>query len=152
MKKISLLLILISFLCIHSQSQPIESNTISSQFLIEKNIQNIEEALLKKDTLSLKLLLHPNLTMGHSNGWIETKTDIPKTLIEEGVIYSSIELIGTPEIHYHSENLITSRRNINVNGIVNNVPFDVKLNVLEIWICEDGSWQLLARQSVNRKG
>lgn len=142
----SVLFCLIS-ISIHSQEM-----SLSDRETIHLKMHQIDEALIAKDTSALSKILQKNLTLGHSNGWIETKTDIPKTLIEEGVIYSSIELIGTPEIHYHSENLITSRRNINVNGIVNNVPFDVKLNVLEIWICEDGNWQLLARQSVNRKG
>lgn len=88
--------------------------------------------------------------MGHSNGWLETKPDLLHTLIDEGVIYTAIEMMGEPEVHSSSENLITTRRDINVSGVVNKTPFDVKLNVLEVWISENKEWQLLARQSVNR--
>jgi hypothetical protein len=71
--------------------------------------------------------------------------------VEEGVIYTSIETIGEPEIHYSSEKLKTTRRNIDVSGILSDTTFGVKLNVLEVWILENGTWQLLARQSVNRR-
>lgn len=142
----SVLFCLIS-ISIHSQDV-----RLSDSETIHLKMTQIDEALIAKDTSALAKLLHKDLTLGHSNGWIETKSDLPKTLIEKSVIYSTIELIGAPEIHYHSENFITSRRDINVVGIVIDTPFDVKLNVLEIWICEDDNWQLLARQSVNRKG
>ncbi len=111
----------------------------------------LDNAFVAKDTAALNNLLHENLTLGHSNGWLETKTDLLITLVDEGVIYTSIKTIGEPEIHYSSKKLKTTRRNIDVSGIVNETPFDVKLNVLEVWILQNENWQLLARQSVNRR-
>lgn len=118
---------------------------------IKLKMTQINEAFIAKDTSALSKLLHRDLSLGHSNGWLETKPDLLQTLINQGVLYTHIEMKGEPEIHFTSENLITTRRNINVSGVVNNTPFDVKLNILEIWICEGNEWQLLARQSVNRK-
>ncbi len=111
----------------------------------------LDKALMQKDTLTLRAVLHHDLTLGHSNGWIEGKEDLLKTLIVKGVEYHSIEITGEPEIRYNSDSLLTTRRNIDVRGIVNQTSFEVQLNVLEIWICEKGDWQLLARQSVNRR-
>lgn len=111
----------------------------------------INEALISKDTATLANILHKDLTLGHSNGWLETKTELPETLINEGVIYLSIKNKAPFTIHHATENLITTRRNIDVKGIYNNTEFDVKLNVLEIWIYENNRWQLLARQSVNKR-
>lgn len=118
---------------------------------INLKMSQINKAFIEKDTTALAKLLHENLTLGHSNGWLETKPDLLKTLVEGGVIYTSIETIGEPEIHFTSEKLKITRRNIDVSGIVNDTPFDVKLNVLEVWILQNEQWQLLARQSVNRK-
>ncbi|MCR9182104.1 MAG: nuclear transport factor 2 family protein [Flavobacteriaceae bacterium] len=123
----------------------------SDKELIATQTQSLDNALMQKDTLTLNALLHKELSLGHSNGWLETKPDLLTTLIDEGVLYTSIKTIGKPKIHYSSQKLRTTRRNIDVSGIVNETPFDVKLNVLEVWILENNQWQLLARQSVNRK-
>jgi len=54
-------------------------------------------------------------------------------------------------IQHQTKNLITSRRDIDVTGQLEGTAFNMKLNVLEVWIKEKGKWQLLARQSVKRK-
>ncbi len=131
-----------------TQAQNIEQKEphwIGDYFLL------LDKGLMEKDTLTLSTLLHRDLTLGHSNGWIENKPDLLKTLANNGVEYHSIEITGTPIIKYYSDSLLTTRRDIDVAGIVNETSFKVQLNVLEIWICEEGNWQLLARQSVNRK-
>lgn len=126
-------------------------NTSAQQTKIEEYFVALDNALLQKDTLTLKILLHDNLTLGHSNGWVESKESLLKTLVTDYIVYKSFENTETPEIHFETENLITTRRKINVSGIVNGTDFQVKLNALEAWICENGNWQLLVRQSVNRK-
>jgi hypothetical protein len=118
---------------------------------ISLKMSQIDKALIEKDTAALAYILHKDLTLGHSNGWIETKNDLLETLITEGVTYLNINNAESFTIHHTSENLISTRRKIDVNGLLNATPFEVKLNVLEVWICENESWQLLARQSVNRK-
>jgi len=137
-------ILLIAFSC-GIQKEKSQSREFKSIF------QTLDNAFIAKDTSVLSNLLHQNLSLGHSNGWLETKPDLLKTLIDGGVIYTSIETIGEPKIHYSSEKLKTTRRNIDVSGIVNETPFDVKLNVLEVWTLENSNWKLLARQSVNRR-
>tara|TARA_R110000850_G_C9994021_1_gene467325 strand:- start:3464 stop:3925 length:462 start_codon:yes stop_codon:yes gene_type:complete len=128
-----------------------QSQETDAKETIENRMRSMDTALMEQDTLSLKNLLRDNLTLGHSNGWIETKPGLLETLVQGGVVYESIRIEGSPAFHYQSENFITTRRDLNVEGIVNETSFSVKLNVLEVWILEDSSWQLLARQSVNRK-
>lgn len=119
--------------------------------LVKDGMIALDRALITKDTLILNQLLHKDLSLGHSNGWIETKAALPETLLNNGVVYKSIEMPETPEVTHQSDNLITTRRNLDVDGVVNETPFSVKLNVLEVWIRENDNWQLLARQSVNRR-
>lgn len=118
---------------------------------IENHMRSMDTALMEQDTLTLATLLHDDLTLGHSNSWIEAKPGLLETLVQGGVVYESIRIAGSPAFHYQSDNLITTRRDLDVEGVVNETSFSVQLNVLEVWIFEDSSWQLLARQSVNRK-
>lgn len=118
---------------------------------ISLKMSQIDQALIAKDTAALAKILHKDLSLGHSNGWIETKKYLLETLINKGVTYLKIENAEPFSIYHTSENLITTRRKIDVTGLLNDTPFDVKLNVLEVWIYEDENLQLLARQSVNRK-
>lgn len=118
---------------------------------ISLKMSQIDQALIAKDTAALAKILHKDLSLGHSNGWIETKSDLLETLITESVTYLNIKNAKPFSVHHNLDNLITTRRKIDVTGLLNETPFEVKLNVLEVWIYEDEIWQLLARQSVNRK-
>lgn len=138
------LLIFLTIACKHKQES-------FEKVVVENTMQTLDNALIQKDTLLLRKLLYDNLSLGHSNGWIETKTDLLQTLVTSGVIYHTIQISEPPIIKYKSENILTTRRDIDVDGIVNNTPFSVQLNVLEVWIQNNGVIQLLARQSVNRK-
>jgi len=111
----------------------------------------LDEALIRKDTVSLANFIHNNLTMGHSNGWLETKTALIQTLASGNLTYNSIIKKSDLSIHHQTEKLLSTQRDIDVSGLLGETSFEVQLNVMEIWIFENNRWQLLARQSVNRK-
>src|SRR5690606_8458668 len=96
-------------------------------FLIKENILKIENALLKKDTLALQELLHSDLTLGHSNGWIESKESLFEDLTQDNVSYSGFEHIGDVVFAHKSDSLIVTCRNINAYGTVNSYTFIAKL-------------------------
>lgn len=129
-------------------SQKLEN---SKYAILTENCKILDKALIQKDTLTLNNLLHTNLSIGHSNGWLEKKSDLLQTLKTEKVIYLVIDPVGAARIQHQTKDLITSRRDIDVNGLFEGTVFNMKLNVLEVWIKERGKWQLLARQSVKRK-
>lgn len=131
-----------------SWSQKIENKHYA---VIAENCKMLDKALVQRDTLTLNKLLHNNLSFGHSNGWLEKKNDLLRTLKTEKVSYLSIDQVSTAIIQYQKKDLISTRRDIDVKGLLEGKSFDLKLNVLEIWIKERGEWQLLARQSVKRK-
>lgn len=119
--------------------------------LIKENIFKIEKALVEKDTLVLQELLHSDLTLGHSNGWIETKESLFEDLKKGKVFYSFFEKVSEVDITFSSNEMIITRREINAYGTVDEHEFIVKLNVLEVWVLQNNSWLLTARQTVNRK-
>lgn len=119
--------------------------------LIEENIFKIEKALVEKDTLVLQELLHSDLTLGHSNGWVETKESLFEDLRKGKVSYKFFEKISEVDFTYFSDETVVTRREIKAYGVVDDYEFAVSLNVLEVWVLQDNIWKLLARQSVNSK-
>lgn len=119
--------------------------------LIKENIFKIEKALVEKDTIVLQELLHSDLTLGHSNGWIETKESLFEDLKKGKVFYSFFEKVSEVDFTFSSDEMIITRREINAYGTVDEHEFIVKLNVLEVWILQNNSRLLTARQTVNRK-
>jgi hypothetical protein len=139
------LLLLIHFI---SWSQKIENKPYTT---IVENCKMLDKALVQRDTLTLNRLLHTGLSFGHSNGWLEKKTDLLRILKTEKVSYLTIDQVGTVVIQYQKKDLLSTRRDLDVTGLLEGKSFDSKLHALEVWIKERGKWQLLARQSVKRK-
>ena len=86
------------------------------------------------------------LSYGHSNGWIETKTEMIKDLETGYISYQGFK-----------EDSIT----ISMNGNMANVRFDAevgatlngtastfRLKILEVWVKKNKRWILFGRQAV----
>lgn len=114
---------------------------------LKKAMSELDQALVNKDEKTLVQLLHPNVSYGHSNGWVQTKTDIINDLKSGKLTYDKIENIGVSIVAINN-NWATVRTNTNATGRSTTVPtFELKLHVLEVWLKTSYGWQLLARQS-----
>ena len=109
----------------------------------------LDDALIRKDTTTLKLLLHSELSFGHSNGWIETKASLLKDLPTSKVNYEQFQRLNNWVIRPITDQLRVIRRDIIASGTYNGKTFVVNLRVMEIWLYEQYRWQLVARQSVD---
>ncbi len=117
---------------------------------IRKAVYAYNDAIIKKDTAAMKKLLHGKLSYGHSNGWIETRTEQVTNLYNGTINYHKID---QPELE-----VIVNGRTATVRG---NGVFEVDmkgqehmifdLHVMQTWIWEDGRWQMLNRQSMSNK-
>jgi len=143
MKPINILIIIILILLnIKCFSQEITCNEILPKFeLLDYN-------LLRKDTASIKELLHEKLSFGHSNGWVETKESLLKSLPTSKVKYIRFSPHGKVNATFINDKIVTLKREQTVAGEYEGEPFEVDLKIMEVWIYEDDRWQLLARQSV----
>lgn len=133
-------LILVAFNSVVSIAQTTDEEKLTV------TIKEFHLALVKKNTVSINQQTDKALSYGHSNGWVETKTDLIKDL-ETGVIsYQS-----------YNEDSIT----VLINGNMANVRFvaDITatmkeatniyhLKVLEVWVKKGKRWVLFARQAV----
>ncbi|MBA5629890.1 nuclear transport factor 2 family protein [Moheibacter lacus] len=125
-----------------------QTNPNAAPSIVWAMSSELDDALLEKDTASLRKLLHKDLILGHSNGWWETKVSLLKNLPTQKIRYQEFRTVGEPEIHHASENLKTITRKLTAIGELDDYDFEVDLKIIEIWIYENERWQLLARQSV----
>lgn len=112
-------------------------------------ISSLESGLLTQDTNRLKDILHSDLSLGHSNGWIENKAALLQHLSSGYLVYQGISPVGNMEISTVGA-ATRIRRNIKVKGIADKKKFDLELNILEVWLQEDGKWKLWSRQSITK--
>jgi hypothetical protein len=134
-----LLLILLLLMVGFANAQTEEAKVITT-------LKEFHQALVSKNTVSINQQTDKALSYGHSNGWVETKTDMIKDLETGYITYHS----------YKEDSL-----NITINGSMANARFvaDVSatlkgntttfhLRVLEVWVKKGKRWLLFARQAV----
>ncbi len=119
----------------------------SDEEKLTATVKEFHKALVDKNTISINQQTDKALSYGHSNGWIQTKTDVIKDLETGYISYQGI-----------NEDSIT----ITMNGNMANVRFlgeykatlkgaeatNFLLRVLEVWVKKSKRWVLFARQGV----
>ena len=112
---------------------------------LKSTAQKLGTALLQKDTVVLKQLLHDNVSYGHSNGWIETKRNVVEDLYNGKLTYNKID----EEIKSINVEGVAGivRTELNVDVTVEGKQIQLKLAVLQVWMKGKKGWQLVARQS-----
>ena len=113
---------------------------------LKNAMQQLDKALLQKDETVLKSVLHKDLSYGHSNGWIQSKSDILNDFTSGKLTYSKIENNSSAIIVINKE-YATVKTNTNAEGVVNGTAFKLTLHIMQFWIKTKKGWQLIARQS-----
>jgi hypothetical protein len=135
MKRVITILI---FLCtLTAFGQPADLRAAAEKF---------DKALVEKGSASLKILIHPGLNYGHSNGWVQSNKELVDDLFNGKITYTKVESrdfvwSGT------SPTLATVRSTANIEYVLDGKPGKLKLHVLQVWRKGRSGWQLLARQS-----
>lgn len=109
-------------------------------------LKEFHRALVSSNTVSINQQTDKVLSYGHSNGWVETKSDMIKNL-------------ETGYINYHSYkedslqlmingNMANARFVADINVTLNGNTGNYHLKVLEVWVKKGKRWLLFARQAV----
>ena len=106
-------------------------------------------ALLQKDQAVLRSMLHKEVSYGHSNGWIQSKSDILNDFKSGKLVYDKIENNSSAIVNI-SKKYATVKANTNAEGAVNGTVFKLTLHVMQFWIKTKKGWQLIARQSAKQ--
>lgn len=105
----------------------------------------MEQALVIKDSVQLEKLLHPDLSYGHSNGWVQSKREVLKDMSTGYLVYWKIENQATAITI--KKRYATVKEKVLVEGEVNGSVFKLNLFVLQWWMKTKKGWQLMMRQS-----
>jgi hypothetical protein len=113
---------------------------------LSATIKEFHEALVNKNTVSINQQTDKALSYGHSNGWIETKTEMLKNL-ETGYM----NYLGFKEDSLEVEingNVAHARFIADISARLNGKDGNFHLKVLEVWVKKGKRWLLFARQAV----
>jgi hypothetical protein len=117
---------------------------------VGKAVEALRQAMIAGDRLALDALTAEQLTYGHGLGHVETKAQFIDKLASGRAGWSAIEL---------SDQIITLADNVAIvrhvfRGVSRNPPDGIvnkTLSVLSVWLLQQGTWKLLARQAVGVK-
>jgi hypothetical protein len=114
---------------------------------LTSTLKEFHQALVKKNVVSINQQTDKALSYGHSNGWVETKTELIKNL-ETG--YTNYKSIKEDSLQVTiNENLAHARfvgdYEVSLKG---GEPVVYHLKVLEVWVRKGKRWLLFARQAV----
>lgn len=143
--KIAFSLFLIVFSCLWN-AQTVQ---ISLEPKLAENIHRLDQLMENNDEKVLTLLC-PDVSFGHSNGWVQNFEDFKKDFNSKKVMYKNINQIEISEAK-KNKNIYSIRRKIKVSGVYKNQDFEMILGLLEIWKKEKSVWKLWSRQSVEIK-
>lgn len=138
MKYIFTILFLSLSICVVAQ-------TTDEQKLLT-TVKEFHQALVNKNTLSINQQTDKALSYGHSNGWVETKTDMIKNLETNYISYQSFK---EDSIKVSSNGNIANVRFVAaIDASLKDSRTTYNLKVLEVWVKKGKRWLLFARQSV----
>ena len=138
MKYIFTILFLSLSICVVAQ-------TADEQKLLT-TVKEFHQALVNKNTLSINQQTDKALSYGHSNGWVETKTDMIKNLETNYISYQSFK---EDSIEVSSNGNIANVRFLAaIEASLKDSRITYNLKVLEVWVKKGKRWLLFARQSV----
>jgi hypothetical protein len=123
----------------------VSSFSFAQTSFLKDAVAKLDKALVEKDTVTLKQLLHKDATYGHSNGWVETKDDVIKDLATGKLAYKKIT---SKDVKWEAnKDWATMRSTTKLKYVMNGSEVDLKLHVLQVWLKTNKGWQLIARQS-----
>lgn len=138
MKYIFTILFLSLSICVVAQ-------TADEQKLLT-TVKEFHQALVNKNTISINQQTDKALSYGHSNGWVETKTDMIKNLETNYISYQSFK---EDSIKVSSNGNIANVRFLAaIEASLKDSRITYNLKVLEVWVKKGKRWFLFARQSV----
>lgn len=132
-----LLLLLLSTVAVKAQT--------AEESKIIQTLEVWKKALFEKNGEVLKEVLDDNLSYGHSNNKIETKTDFIEAVTSGRSLYKTME---TPDMWIRISGKTAVVRHKMLADIVDDgKAMHTNLGVMQVWVKKKGKWLLLGRQA-----
>ena len=101
--------------------------------------------MIEKDTARLESLLHADLQYIHSNGWIESKTDVLNDLVSGKLVYKSVVIKKESVRLIGKTGIITGTGMYKV--MLEGKEVELKLLYTEVYIYKNKQWKLVQRNA-----
>lgn len=137
MKKLVFIALLLNVVFVHAQT---------NEEKLTATLKEFHQALVKKNTVSINQQTDKALSYGHSNGWVETKTDMLKNLETGYMVYNSFTE-DSVQVTVNG-NMANARFVADITATRNSTTGNYHLKVLEVWVKKGKRWLLFARQAV----
>ena len=134
------LVILFSLLCVHTFAQQTDEEKLTA------TVKEFHQALVKKNTVSINQQTDKALSYGHSNGWVQTKTDLKKDFETGYISYQNFKEDSITVII--NGNMANVRYIADITATMKAATNTYHLKVLEVWVKKGKRWVLFARQAV----
>ncbi len=123
-----------------------QQNMSSQQMDVMMEMGHLRNALLIKDSVSLSNILSSDVTYGHSNGLVQTKAQLIRSVMSGDQTYKSITPSDMNIRIYDNTAVVTMKSDVNM--IFQGKPLDLSMRITFVWIKKNAEWKLVARQSV----
>ncbi len=136
--------LIIAFFLLHLQVQAQDTNAQKMEVMMK--MASLRNALLSKDSIALSSLLSDDVTYGHTNGIIQTKSQLIHSVMSGEQDYKSITPSDMNVRIYNETAVVTMKSKTNL--IYSGKPLDLNMYITLVWIKLNSDWKLEARQSV----
>ncbi len=143
MRSLLFILILVTGLAGTCRAQPPSE---SDKMELTMHMLQLRNSLITRDSIGLDILLASDVSYGHSNGLMQTKAQLIRSVISREQDYKIIDPSDMLIRVYGSTGIVTMK--MHVVMIYEEKPLDLKMGVTLTWIRADKGWKLVARQSV----
>lgn len=137
MKKLIVIVLLLTAVVAGAQTEEAKLATTINEF---------HQALVNGNTVSINQQTDKALSYGHSNGWVETKTELINNLKSGYMKYSSYKADSLQVVI--NGNVANARFVADITAALNGKEGNFHLKVLEVWVKKGKRWLLFARQAV----
>ncbi len=121
-----------------------------AQSKVEKEVidrvETWRKAVLSQDLKTLDAVFAPEMTYGHSNGQMDTKTSFLSNIGTKKEVYNELNLADMSVTLVGNNALVRHKMTGNVTLADGSIS-KPNLGVLQVWTKNKGGWQLLARQA-----
>ncbi len=124
----------------------LSANAQTNEEKLTTTLKEFHQALVDGNTVSINQQTDKALTYGHSNGWVETKTDVIEDLKTGYINYNSFKEDSISVLI--NGNVASVRFIADINVTLKGTTSDFHLKVLEVWVKKGKRWVLFARQAV----
>lgn len=109
-------------------------------------VEKLRKAMIDPTDATLQAIAADKLSYGHSNGKIEDKAEFIRALVSNESDFKTINL--TKQTITIVDNTAMVRHELSAETANSGTPGTAHLSVLLVWINQNGTWKLLARQAV----